>query len=154
MNQTVTEKREVIERRVIRFKARGASLGITAATTDELIAQVERGFSFKALRRLESHSGLPISMIASIIGIPERTLARRKTAGRLTLEESERLLRVSTVFEKAVELFEGDVEAAVKWLTTSQRALGHNPPLAYARTELGAREAESLIGRLEHGVFS
>src|SRR2546428_3398240 len=144
----------MFERRVIRFKPRGASLGITAASTGELISQVERGFSFKSLRRLESHSGLPISMIASIIGIPERTLARRKTAGRLTLEESERLLRVSTVFEKAVELFEGDVEAAVKWLTTSQRALGHNPPLAYARTELGAREAESLIGRLELGVFS
>ena len=139
---------------MIRFKTRGASPGITAASTGELISQVERGFSFKSLRRLESHSGLPISMIASIIGTPERTLARRKAAGRLTPEESERLLRVSTVFEKAVELFEGDVQAAVKWLTTSQRALGHNPPLAYARTELGAREVENLIGRLELGVFS
>src|SRR5437016_2463727 len=109
----------MVERRVIRFKTRGASLGITAASTGELISQVERGFSFKSLRRLESHSGLPISMIASIIGTPERTLARRKAAGRLTPEESERLLRVSTVFEKAVELFEGDVQAAVKWLTTS-----------------------------------
>jgi putative toxin-antitoxin system antitoxin component (TIGR02293 family) len=120
----------------------------------ELISQIERGFSFKSLRKLESYSGMPISMIASIIGIPERTLARRKTAGKLTSEESERLLRVSAVFEKAVELFEGDVTVAVKWLTTSQKALGHKPPLSYARTELGAREVENLIGRLEYGVFS
>jgi putative toxin-antitoxin system antitoxin component (TIGR02293 family) len=154
MSQTVLEKHKMTGRRVIRFKARGASLGIAAASTGELISHVERGFSFKSLRQLESHSGIPISMIASLIGIPERTLARRKTAGRLTSEESERLLRVSTIFEKAVELFEGDVAAAVKWLTTSQRALGHNPPLAYARTELGARDVENLIGRLEHGVFS
>lgn len=154
MNQPVLEKHEMTGRRVIRFKARGASLGITAASTGELISHVQRGFSFKSLRQLESHSGMPISMIASLIGIPERTLARRKTAGRLTSEESERLLRVSTIFEKAVELFEGDVAAAVKWLTTSQRTLGYNPPLAYARTELGAREVENLIGRLEHGVFS
>ena len=154
MAQTVIEKRHTPGRPAIRFKTRGASLGITVASTGELISQVERGFSFAALRQLESHSSMPVSMIASIIGIPERTLARRKTAGRLTSEESERLLRVSTVFEKAVELFEGDAAAAVKWLTTSHRALGSHPPMAYSRTELGAREVENLIGRLEHGVFS
>jgi putative toxin-antitoxin system antitoxin component (TIGR02293 family) len=154
MNQTVIEKQGTSVRRVVRFKTRGASLGITAASTGELISQVERGFSFKSLRQLESHSGMPVSVIASIIGIPERTLARRKTAGRLTSEESERLLRISTVFEKAVELFEGDAAAAVKWLTTSQKALGYHPPMTYSRTELGAREVENLIGRLEHGVFS
>ena len=154
MNYTVIEKQETSERRVIRFKTRGASLGITAASTDELISQVERGLSFKSLRQLETHSGMPVAMIASIIAIPERTLARRKTAGRLTSEESERLLRVSTVFEKAVDLFEGDAAAAVRWLTTSQKALGDHPPITYARTELGAREVENLIGRLEHGVFS
>src|SRR5712691_11439841 len=136
MNPIVAKGPEKISRRVIRFKARGASLGITAANTGDLISQVERGFSFKSLRKLESHSGMTISMIASVIGIPERTLARRKTAGKLTSEESERLLRVSAVFEKAVDLFEGDVRAAVKWLTASQKALGHNPPLTYARTEL------------------
>jgi putative toxin-antitoxin system antitoxin component (TIGR02293 family) len=115
---------------------------------------VERGFSFQSLRELESQSGVSIATIASIIGIPARTLARRRTSGRLTPEESERLLRLSTVFEKAVELFDGDISAAVRWLTTSQKALGRRPPLAYARTELGAREVENLIGRLEHGVFS
>jgi putative toxin-antitoxin system antitoxin component (TIGR02293 family) len=119
-----------------------------------LISEVERGFSFSSLRELESRSGVSVSMIASIIGIPERTLARRRIAGRLTPEESERLLRVSTVFEKAVELFDGDVAAAVQWLMTSQKALGRKTPLTYVRTELGAREVENLIGRLEHGVFS
>jgi putative toxin-antitoxin system antitoxin component (TIGR02293 family) len=74
--------------------------------------------------------------------------------GRFAPDESERLLRVSTVFEKAVELFEGDVAGAVTWLTSPRRALGYQTPLAYSRTELGAREVENLIGRLEHGVFS
>lgn len=154
MNPPAAKPRENAGRRAIRLKSRGASLGITAANTSELISQVERGFSFKSLQKLESHSGMPVSMIASIIGLPERTLARRKTAGKLTSEESERLLRVSAVFEKAVELFEGDVAAAVKWLTSSKKALGHNAPLTYSRTELGAKEVENLIGRLEHGVFS
>jgi len=35
-----------------------------------------------------------------------------------------------------------------------RKALEGKTPLAYARTELGAREVEDLIGRLEHGVVS
>lgn len=92
--------------------------------------------------------------LAEVIGIPERTLARRKAAGRLAPEESERLLRISSIFEKAVDLFEGEVASAVNWLSTPKRTLENQSPLQYARTEVGAREVENLIGRLEHGVFS
>ncbi len=133
---------------------RGRTLGLTAANSDELIRQLERGFSFKTLQALESCSGLALTRLADILGIPERTLARRKVSRRLTPEESERLLRISAVFEDAVDLFEGDVAAAVNWLTTPRKALGDRPPLTYARTEPGAREVENLIGRLEHGIFS
>jgi putative toxin-antitoxin system antitoxin component (TIGR02293 family) len=115
---------------------------------------MEAGFPFKALESLAALSGLSVTLIASILGIPERTLARRKAAGRFAPHESERLLRISIMFEKAVELFEGDVSGAVTWLTRPKRALAHQPPLAFSRTELGAREVENLIGRLEHGVFS
>jgi len=141
-------------RRVARFRARGASLGLKAGRTDQLIREVERGFSYKALESLAAASGVEISVIATVIGIPDRTLARRKTAGKLASDESERLLRLSAIFENAVRLFEGDVPAAVAWLTSAKKALGHQSPLAYSRTEVGGREVENLIGRLEHGVFS
>jgi putative toxin-antitoxin system antitoxin component (TIGR02293 family) len=106
------------------------------------------------LQSLASATGLPIRDLASFLGIPERTLARRNAAGKLAPDESERLLRIAIVFEKAVGLFEGDVRAAVAWLTTPKKVFGERAPLAYARTELGAREVEALVGRLEHGVFS
>jgi putative toxin-antitoxin system antitoxin component (TIGR02293 family) len=129
-------------------------LGLSASNTHDLIHQLEHGFSFKALQAFASNSGISVSVITAIVGIPERTLARRKAATKLSTDESERLLRLSTVFEKATELFEGDTVAAVKWLTTPKKALGNFSPLTYCRTELGAREVENLIGRLEHGVFS
>jgi putative toxin-antitoxin system antitoxin component (TIGR02293 family) len=56
-------------------------------------------------------------------------------------------------FDKAVGLFEGDVAAARAWLETPSKALGSETPLAAVETEIGAREVEDLIGRLEHGVF-
>jgi len=132
----------------------GRSLGLRAATSGELIRQVGQGFSFHALRIFQSRSGVSLSEVASIIGIPPRTLARRKSSGRLTSDESEKLLRLSSVYEQAMDLFEGDIESARKWLTTPKKALEDHSPLEYSRTELGAREVENLIGRLEHGVFS
>ena len=132
----------------------GTSLGLAATDTTDLIRQVEHGLSFKALQMFAANSGLAVAEITSVVGIPERTLARRKAAAKLTPNESERLVRVATVFDKAIQLFEGDVTAAVKWLTSPKKGLNDRSPLDYCRTELGAREVENLIGRLEHGVFS
>jgi len=128
-------------------------LGLSADRTDELIQEVRKGLSFKTLESLSSKSGISVPELAAIIEIPERTLARRKAAGRLARDESERLLRISTIFQKAVELFNGDMPEAVAWLLRPRRALADHTPLAYSGTELGAREVENLIGQLEHGVF-
>ena len=130
------------------------SLGLKAASAGDLIQQIQQGFAFAALQTLAAESGIALSQLAAVLGIPERTLARRKAERKLTWEESERLLRVARVFESAVELFEDDVPAAVRWLTTPRKALSGQAPLTYSRTEVGAREVAGLIGRLEHGIFS
>ena len=145
---------QVLRRPVARFRKRGGSLGLGSGSKVDLLRQIEHGFPFETLLHLEENSGLPVATLAAVMGIPERTLARRKAAGKFEPNESERLLRIATLFEQCVELFEGDVAAAVRWLTAGKKALNDEAPLAYARTELGAREVEDLIGRVEHGVFS
>jgi putative toxin-antitoxin system antitoxin component (TIGR02293 family) len=119
-----------------------------------MVEEVRKGFPYGALVRFHRESGLPVGTIADLVQLPQRTLMRRKAGGRLRPDESERLLRVSGVFEKAVELFEGDADAARRWLTTPSGELGNQAPLQFARTEIGARDVEDLIGRLEHGVFT
>ena len=57
------------------------------------------------------------------------------------------------VFRKTLALFEGDREAAAAWLATAQPALGGVVPIDLAKTDGGAREVETLIEQLEHGVF-
>ena len=81
-------------------------------------------------------------------------MTRRKREGRFLPEESDRLLRASRLFGKALQLFEGDRDAATEWLTTAQPGLGGIVPLDLAKSEVGVLEVERLIGRLEHGVFS
>ncbi len=135
-----------------RYSHEGASLGLPQLSPHALIRELPSRVSFRALESLSRESGMSIPEIAFVIAVPERTLARRKVKGRFPLEEAERLLRLSRVFESAVALFEGDVAAAMTWLRAPERALDNHTPLDYVRTELGAREVENLIGKLEHGV--
>lgn len=129
-------------------------LGLEPMDTFRLVERVEEGFSFGELEHLMRNVGLSREEVAGLVQIKPRTLDRRKKEGRLNPEESDRLLRVSRVFGSAIALFEGDTGAARGWLSSRQRALGGAVPLVMAKTEIGAREVEGLIGRLEYGVFS
>lgn len=129
-------------------------LGLEPSDTVRLARRVEEGFSYRALERLMTNVGFSREVMAKLVHITPRTLDRRKQSGRLAPEESDRLLRVSRIFGQAIGLFEGDAEAARRWLSSPKKALGGAAPLELAKTEVGSREVENLIGRLEHGVFS
>lgn len=119
-----------------------------------VVKLVETGLPYGALERFQQNADLPLRELADAISVPLRTLDRRKSAGRLEPEESDRAVRLSRVFAAAIGLFEGDDGAARAWLRKRQPLLGNERPLDLVRTEVGAREVERLIGRLEHGVFS
>ncbi len=129
-------------------------LGIQVRRQSDLVEKVKAGFRFEQLVQLEQQSGLTRERIGRFAAIPQRTLARRQREGQLNPEESDRLLRASRIFEMAVDLFEGDKDEARGWLLTSNPALAGTSPLEFTSTEVGAREVENLIGRLQHGVFS
>jgi len=131
-----------------------ALLGLRTIDTPRLLDRVEEGFVFSALEHFQRASELSTSEVAELVQIKPRTLSRRREEGRLQPDESDRLVRAARVVGRALDLFEGDVRAARQWLSTAQLALGGASPLSLARTEVGAREVENLIGRLEEGVFS
>lgn len=129
-------------------------LGIKTTNVLELVSAVERGFAFSTLERMRRETGLPMERLAVSIGISPRTLTRRRKTKKLSGAESDRLVSISRLLTAAVELFEGNAEKAYSWFVQPNRAFGNISPLEMASTEIGAREVENLIGRLEHGVFS
>lgn len=129
-------------------------IGVKAKSTVDLVKHVEKGLAFSAVEALQAQMNLPAKEMARLLDIKFRTFLRRKEAGRLQPAESDRVLRASRLFAHAQDLFEGDQEAARRWLMTPQRALGGAVPLEIAKTEVGAREVEQVIGRLEQGVFT
>ncbi len=129
-------------------------LGFKSSGVDDLIKRVEKGFSYKALESIQRIVGLATPEFAPLVQMTARTLARRKETGRLESDESDRLLRISRIIGQSISLFEGDFEAARTWLKSPVLALGNKSPIELCATEIGAREVENLIGRLEHGVFA
>jgi putative toxin-antitoxin system antitoxin component (TIGR02293 family) len=129
-----------------------ALLGLRTYDTLAVHERVEEGLSYGSLERLRRVLGVPASRFAELISVPTRTLVRRKEAGRLQPDESDRLLRLSRIVGLALELFEGELEASRRWLLDRNLALGGPSPVELTSTDVGAREVENLIGRLEHGI--
>jgi len=129
-------------------------LGLRTFDLARVLKTVEQGITFSALERLHRNVGLSLEELGELVQISRRTMARRKQEGRFLPEESDRLLRAARLFAKALELFDGNSEESLAWLTASQPALGGAVPLTVARTEVGAREVLALIDRLQQGVYS
>lgn len=128
-------------------------LGLRPADLPQLLEKVRRGFPYSVLEHFLQNTAFPLGEVSGLLGIPQRTLTRRKAEGRFSQEESDRLLRSARLFARTLELFEGDVEAARDWLSRPSEALGGLTPIELAPTDLGTREVEALVDRLEQGVF-
>lgn len=128
-------------------------LGLKTRDAGELHSRLEAGLSYMALERLRQVLDVSVTTLSrDLLKIPARTLARRRKAKRLHADESDRLMRLARVVGLAIHLFEGDLHEARAWLLAPQGALGGRRPLEFATSEVGAREVENLIGRLEHGI--
>jgi len=119
----------------------------------ELIRQIQKGLRFSELETLQNSIDLPFEQLAAKLSISRSTLQRRKAAGRLSPDESDKVIRYSRLLRQAADFF-GDIEKARAWLKHPQYGLGGAVPLDYAGTEAGAREVENLLGRMEYGVYS
>jgi putative toxin-antitoxin system antitoxin component (TIGR02293 family) len=115
---------------------------------------VQEGFPFAAVERLREAFALSTDELVALVQIPTRTMTRRKESGRLKADESDRVLRAARLMHKAAALFNNNPAAAKAWMTTPQRGLGGAVPLDLAGTEIGAREVEDALGRIEDGVFA
>jgi len=119
----------------------------------ELIRKIQKGLRFTELETLQNSIDLPFEQLAAKLSISRSTLQRRKAAGRLSPDESDKVIRYSRLVRQAADFF-GDIVKARAWLKHPQYGLGGAVPLDYARTEAGAREVENLLGRMKYGVYS
>ena len=119
----------------------------------ELIRKIQKGLRFSELETLQNSIDLPFEQLAAKLAMSRSTLQRRKVSGRLSPDESDKVMRLSRLLEHATNVF-GDIQRARAWLKFPQRGLGGAIPLDYAETEVGAREVDDFLGRIEYSVYT
>jgi len=134
-------------------RAEPCKTAATEPTPAQLIQSLKLGLPVQELDDLRSSLDVSMERLVPMLGISKATLHRRMAAGRLDPAESDRVVRFARLLGRAVIVLES-VESARRWLSSPQIGLGGAVPLEYAETELGAREVENLLGRIEYGVYA
>jgi putative toxin-antitoxin system antitoxin component (TIGR02293 family) len=117
-------------------------------------ALVRRGMPASALVKLAKQLGITLAELEAIVGIPPATSARKRaTNDTLKPVLSDRAFRIAHVLTFATEVLETR-EKAASWLRAPNRALRGEAPLMMLDTEIGSREVEQVLGRIETGVYS
>jgi putative toxin-antitoxin system antitoxin component (TIGR02293 family) len=131
-----------------------AVLAREPASPYEWANQVEAGLPAASALAFKEALKLTNDELGALLGVSTRTLVRWQPGkSRLDAVSGDRLLRSARLFSIATDVLE-DPEAAAQWLRSPQRALAGAVPLALARTDVGARAVEALLGRMEHGVYT
>jgi putative toxin-antitoxin system antitoxin component (TIGR02293 family) len=108
----------------------------------------ESGLAFREFEALRRQLDLSLDELTVRLGLSPATVKERKAAGRLTSDESGKVVSFARLLGHAVHLF-GGLDEARRWLKTPQRGLHGAVPLDYAKTDLGAREVENLLSQLD-----
>ncbi len=128
-------------------------LPVTPLSPLDWVSIIRCGISSSAIDSLTKFTRLSQAELSAALGIPERTLARRKREGALNSEESAKLIRLARVIERAEAVFE-DFDAAIDWLKSVNASLAGATPLSLLDTDIGAESVMDTLGRIAHGVFA
>jgi putative toxin-antitoxin system antitoxin component (TIGR02293 family) len=121
------------------------------ATETEILQIVERQLAPSIVKRLIA-LGLQRSEIDQAI-IPLRTLQhRRSRREKLTVEESDRVMRVIRILSVAEAVY-GNRERALTWLRTIHARLDGRTPLSLLSTDTGSRIVTELLIQIDEGMF-
>ncbi len=128
----------------------GQLVGRKIESEADVLALVRKGLPARAALGFAEKRVVDPKLIA-----PESTLRRRVEHNQLlTVDESERMMRLARITSLAESLF-GDEAKARAWLGAPRAFVSDEPPispLALATTESGARIVESMLLRVEYGM--
>ena len=119
-------------------------------TNLELATALERGLPVGAFDRVCRLVAPDDPGVRDLL-VARATLARRKRERRLSSHESEKVERLARVWAMALDVWKAP-EAARRFLAEPHPLLGGRVPREVAaRTDLGARTVEDILGRLAYG---
>lgn len=111
------------------------------------------GFSYEIVKKLSMMTQIDETTICQLANV---TFTKRKIQSKnvLSSEQSIKLYVFIRTLDAALQLFDGDVSAAIQWLKSPSRALGNESPILMLSTPPGVEAVMDLIGQIKNGVIS
>jgi putative toxin-antitoxin system antitoxin component (TIGR02293 family) len=127
-------------------------IGVSPNSALDMAEIAEKGLPTDSIAYLKE-KGLTFSEVSEIV-ISPRTLKHRKARGeQLSVEETDRMLRVARIILLADQVF-GNHEKALTWLRQVDERINDRTPLRMLHTESGGRLVENLLWQIDEGVYS
>ena len=115
--------------------------------------EVERGLPISRLEEFATYSGFTLKDLLEVV-IPARTLKHRRQRNEpLSMDESDRLVRVARLYKLGVRVF-GNTDKARRWLSKPKDRFDGRAPLAMMRTSLGGNAVEEMLYQIAEGMFA
>jgi len=127
------------------------------ATPDEhyqLVEKAHSGLSVSAFFDILEFSELTKEELSDILDLSFKTIQRYQKDGKsLSALNSEQLLKIITLYQKAEEVF-GDLESFNRWLRKPAIGLGNHKPFRYLKTPGGIDLIMEELQRIEFGALA
>ncbi len=110
----------------------------------------------KFLLLQETEAQIKLSQPAPPIPSPSLdlvTVSHQILGSSESVNTAKRLYRITTAYEHAADIFE-DSDIAWDWLQSPNGVLGWKIPLDLRETDEGAKQVETILGRIDYGVYS
>jgi putative toxin-antitoxin system antitoxin component (TIGR02293 family) len=119
-----------------------------------IVEQTRAGVSRAKADEIARPLGLTDKEMARILNLSERTLHRLRPDARLDSNASERLLLLDVLIKHGLAVFDGRIEVLGRWLHGPLPELRRQAPVALLDTTTGFNMVHTVLGRIEHGIYS
>jgi putative toxin-antitoxin system antitoxin component (TIGR02293 family) len=135
------------------FEPAVAYLSSPEPSAHNFIEQSRNGVSKRRAAALAESINLSVSDLCYVLHISERTWQRYSLADKLAVELSEKVILLENLSQFGAVVLESKITFG-KWLKSEIQALNFKTPLSFLDTAFGFQLVSSLLGRIEHGVYS
>ncbi|MDH5603004.1 MAG: DUF2384 domain-containing protein [Cyclobacteriaceae bacterium] len=91
--------------------------------------------------------------IAALLNISRSKYYREIEVEKLDTHTIDKLSSLLKIYDKGIDVFEGDKDDFNTWLHTKNTNMGHVKPIKLMETEQGRNAVSSSLARIEHGLY-
>lgn len=128
-------------------------LKMLQATPLDFVKAARDGLPKKSIDALAKKLDVSLSNLAKYLHVSERTLQRYGPEKILSTDLSDRVLQITKVYTRCLDIFE-DNKVAAAWLKEPCTAFGNIPPIDLLDTSTGIEMLLDELTRLEYGTVS